>query len=55
VTRYYLARRVGGSPADMSWESQAVHLVPKAELSKFLNHAADADLLNALAAVLAKA
>ncbi len=27
-TRYYLAKRTGGTPTDMGWESQAVHLVP---------------------------
>ena len=27
-TRYYLARRIGGTPADMCWESQAVILAP---------------------------
>ena len=36
-TRYYLARRIGGCPADMGWESQAVMLVPPAELPKWLN------------------
>ena len=28
MTRYYIARRVGGTPAAMGWESQAVQLVP---------------------------
>lgn len=32
-TRYYLAERLGGTPADMGWESQAVMLVPPALLS----------------------
>ncbi|WP_338760327.1 NUDIX hydrolase [Massilia sp. METH4] len=31
-TRYYIARRVGGTPAAMGWETQAVHLVPRAQL-----------------------
>ncbi|GAA4027492.1 hypothetical protein GCM10022212_27000 [Actimicrobium antarcticum] len=31
-TRYYLAERIGGTPADVGWESQAVHLVPMNEL-----------------------
>ncbi len=52
-TRYYLARRVGGTPADMGWESQAVHLVPMAQLLKMLNqprdHAIVALLLSKLA------
>ncbi len=41
VARYYMARRIGGTPADAGWESQAVHLVPKAQLLTFLNIAAD--------------
>jgi len=36
-TRYYLAERIGGNPSDMGWESQAVMLVPQAELAKLLN------------------
>lgn len=35
--RYYLARRVGGTPSAMGWESQAVHLVPKGELMTILD------------------
>ena len=41
VARYYRARRVGGTPAHMGWESQAVQLVPKALLPKVLNTAVD--------------
>lgn len=41
VTRYYLARRLSGNPADMGWGSQAVHLVPPAALKKFLNREFD--------------
>jgi 8-oxo-dGTP pyrophosphatase MutT (NUDIX family) len=44
-TRYYLARRVGGRPALIGWESQAVHLVPRAALGKFLTHPNDVPLL----------
>ena len=40
-TRYYLAQRVGGDPGLMGWESQAVHLVPRAALGKFLTHPND--------------
>jgi ADP-ribose pyrophosphatase YjhB (NUDIX family) len=47
-TRYYLGRRVGGSPADMGWESQAVSLVPLAMLGDILTHANDAPLVEAL-------
>lgn len=31
-TRYYLAERIGGSPAGMGWESQCVMLAPMASL-----------------------
>jgi ADP-ribose pyrophosphatase YjhB (NUDIX family) len=41
VTRYYLAHRVGGNPAEMCWESQAVHLVPMAQLAQFVAHPKD--------------
>ncbi len=47
-TRYYLARRVGGTPAAMGWESQAVHLVPRDKLGQLLNHANDKPLIDAL-------
>lgn len=47
-TRYYLARRVGGSPAFMGWESQAVHLVPRSALVDFLTHPNDLPLLKAI-------
>jgi 8-oxo-dGTP pyrophosphatase MutT (NUDIX family) len=47
-TRYYLARRVSGNPALMGWESQAVHLVPRAALINFLTHYNDLPLLNLL-------
>lgn len=36
--RYYTARRVGGTPAKMGWESQAVSLVPRSDLYKVLNN-----------------
>jgi ADP-ribose pyrophosphatase YjhB (NUDIX family) len=48
VTRYYLARRLGGNPAGMSWESQAVHLVPAAQLAAFVSHPNDQAILAAL-------
>ena len=41
VTRYYRARRVGGTPAAMGWETQAVQLVPKADILAALNQAVD--------------
>lgn len=48
TTRYYLARRLGGSPADMGWESQAVHLVPLNQLAQFASHLNDAVVVQAL-------
>ena len=51
VTRYYTARRVGGHPADMCWESQAVYLVPRNLLSSFVTHPNDQGVLQALAAL----
>lgn len=50
-TRYYLARRLGGNPADMGWESQAVHLVPRERLAGFLTNPNDLPLLKALLAL----
>lgn len=46
--RFYLAKRTGGSPADMGWESQAVHLVPQEQLHHLVTHAKDAFVLHAL-------
>ena len=48
VCRYFLARRLGGSPADMGWESQAVSLVPIARLGEVLHHPNDQPLLGTL-------
>lgn len=48
TTRLYLARRVGGSPADCGWESQAVHLVPREQLSSFVTHGSDLVVLRAI-------
>lgn len=47
-TRYYLARRVGGSPAMMGWETQAVHLVPLATLAQVAAHTNDTAIIAAL-------
>lgn len=49
-TRYYLARRIGGSPAKMGWESQAVHLVPRAKLAEFLTNSNDKPFIKLLGA-----
>lgn len=53
-TRYYLARRIGGSPAHMGWESQAVHLVPLAQLRQVAGHPNDAPVIAALERWLAR-
>lgn len=50
VTRYYIARRIAGSPAAAGWESQAVSLVPPNRLLEFLNRPNDRRVLPALAA-----
>jgi len=47
-TRFYIARRVGGSPAAMGWESQAVHLVPLAQLRQLAVHPNDQAVIAAL-------
>lgn len=41
MTRYYRAKRVGGTPSEMGWETQAVSLVPKDEVGDLVNHAYD--------------
>jgi hypothetical protein len=38
TARMYLAKRVGGSPARMGWESQAVRLAPVSTLRTWLNN-----------------
>lgn len=48
VARYYFAHRVGGSPADMGWESQAVRLVPLEQLGDYLNRPEDREILEFL-------
>lgn len=47
-TRIYRARRVGGTPKDMGWESQAVRLAPKGALHLLLNGPADQPVRKAL-------
>lgn len=37
MARFYLAKRIGGSPANMGWESQAVRLAPVSHLRDWLN------------------
>lgn len=51
VTRYYTAKRMGGSPSAMGWESQRVSLVPRAQLASFVTHPNDHVVLQALKAL----
>lgn len=53
-TRFYLAERVGGSPADMGWESQAASLCPIDALPALLNGPADQPIIAALQAASGK-
>ncbi|MGG1943754.1 NUDIX domain-containing protein [Trinickia sp. NRRL B-1857] len=47
-TRYYLARRIGGNPAAMGWETQGMYLVPRGELAGTVRTARDARVVRAL-------
>lgn len=51
VTRYYIAQRLAGHPGSMGWETQAVHLVPRAQLAHFVSHPNDVAVLQALQAL----
>lgn len=46
-TRYYHAKRIGGHPKNMGWESQAVSLIPKTKLHEVVNHPNDVALVAA--------
>lgn len=48
--RYYTGKRVGGSPAGMGWEAQAVSLVPKEKLYEALNRSIDHEIAEAIGA-----
>ena len=54
VTRYYTARRIGGSPAAMGWESQAVMLMPTGKLAQVVDHPNDGAVVSALVSQLKK-
>jgi len=41
VTRYYTGKRIGGTPVEAGWESQAVSLVPVSKLYDVLNRSPD--------------
>ena len=47
-TRYYVGRRVGGSPVCMGWESQSCLLVPASRLGRLLNGPHDGPLVAAI-------
>jgi ADP-ribose pyrophosphatase YjhB (NUDIX family) len=46
-TRFYVARRIGGHPGAMGWESQAVHLATPARARELLNRGTDHAVLDA--------
>ena len=50
-TRFFLAERVGGSPADLTWESQAAILAPLSSLRSMLTHPGDQAVLDAYEAL----
>lgn len=54
-TRYYVGERTSGSPANMGWESQAMHLVPIHQLHKFMDTPADQQIARDFQAHYAKA
>jgi ADP-ribose pyrophosphatase YjhB (NUDIX family) len=45
ITRFYRARRVGGRPTDMGWESQAVSLVTPEQAMKMMNSHYDREIM----------
>lgn len=47
-TRYYVAKRMEGDPAQMGWESQAVMLVPHEKIGEVLTHPNDKPILKTL-------
>ncbi|MEH6499224.1 MAG: NUDIX hydrolase [Pseudoalteromonas distincta] len=53
-TRMYLAERIGGHPADMGWETQAVSLVPPGHLLTVANSRWDQPVINAILNFLSK-
>lgn len=53
--RYYLAEVTGGTPSDMGWESQAVHLAPIEDAKKLLNNKVDQQILEAALKATSKA
>lgn len=50
--RYYIARRTGGTPKDMGWESQALRLAPVSSLKNLLNMPVDKGIVDEIKAEL---
>lgn len=50
VARMYRAKRIGGTPTAMGWESQAAHLIPKGQLYEYLNMSSDHGIAEAIGA-----
>lgn len=48
--RFYIAERVGGTPADMGWETQSVKLAAPKHLDKLLNVGFDRSIVDVLRA-----
>jgi len=46
INRFYYAKRIGGHPKDMGWESQAVSLVPKNKLKEVLHKSNDLEIVD---------
>lgn len=46
MTRYYLAKRTGGTPIDYESESEGSYLVPKDQLDNYLNADRDKQIMN---------
>lgn len=49
--RYYLAKRVGGTPQDMGWESQSVKLLLPEQAKNLLNRTIDKKIINEVLAL----
>lgn len=48
--RYYVARRVSGTPSAMGWETQAMRLAPVARMKSLLNMGVDKSITDAIQA-----
>ena len=46
VRRYYVAKRVGGTPRDATWEAESVRLIPPSQAREHLNKPLDNELLD---------